>query len=67
MDRWPRLTLRAPRGRACNRSTEAISVFKNPARRRRVSLDDPTEAAEVVLFADLLLRIVDRATARIQT
>jgi uncharacterized protein (TIGR02391 family) len=42
----------------------AISVFKNPASHRRVSLGDPTEAAEVVLFADLLLRMLDRAAAR---
>ena len=41
----------------------AISVFRNPPSRRRVSLDDPTEAAEVVLFADLLLRMLDRAAA----
>jgi uncharacterized protein (TIGR02391 family) len=38
----------------------AISVFKNPASHRRVGLDDPTEAAEVVLFADLLLRMLER-------
>ena len=45
----------------------AISVFKNPASHRRVSLGDPTEAAEVVLFADLLLRMLDRAAARDET
>ena len=39
----------------------AMSVFKNPASHRRVSLADPTEAAEVVLFADLLLRMLERA------
>src|SRR3954447_6120509 len=41
----------------------AISVFKNPASHREVTFEDPTLAAEVVLFADLLLRLLDaRAT-----
>jgi len=39
----------------------AISVLKNPASHRHMSYDDPVEAAEVVLFADLLLRIVNQA------
>jgi uncharacterized protein (TIGR02391 family) len=38
----------------------AIGVFKNPASHRRVHYENPTEAAEAVLFADLLLRILDR-------
>jgi uncharacterized protein (TIGR02391 family) len=38
----------------------AIGLFKNPSRRREVALDDPTEASEVVLLADLLMRILDQ-------
>ncbi|QKE84649.1 TIGR02391 family protein [Arthrobacter sp. NEB 688] len=34
----------------------ALGLFKNPASHRRVDFSDPTEAAEVVLLADLLLR-----------
>jgi len=41
----------------------AIGTFKNPPSHRQVDYSDPTEAAEVVLLADLLLRILDR-TAR---
>jgi uncharacterized protein (TIGR02391 family) len=37
----------------------AISVFKNPASHRHVHYDDPTQAAEIVLFADLLLRLIE--------
>lgn len=41
----------------------AIGVFKNPASHRRVHYENATEAAEAVLFADLLLRILDRVGA----
>jgi uncharacterized protein (TIGR02391 family) len=37
----------------------AIGVFKNPVSHRQVDYDDPTQASEVVLLADLLLRILD--------
>lgn len=38
----------------------AMGVFKNPSSHRPVNYDDPTEAAEIVLFADLLHRMLDR-------
>lgn len=38
----------------------AIGMFKNPASHRRVDLTDATEAAEIVLLADLLLRLLNR-------
>lgn len=37
----------------------AIGVFKNPVSHRQVDYQDPTLASEVVLLADLLLRILD--------
>lgn len=40
----------------------AFAVFKNPTSHRVVTFDDPTEAAEVVSLASLLLRILDRRT-----
>lgn len=42
----------------------AIGTFKNPASHRTVDYDDSTEAAEVVLLADLLMRLLDRIEAR---
>lgn len=38
----------------------AIGLFKNPASHRRVDYTDPTEAAEVVLLADLLMRLLNK-------
>lgn len=42
----------------------AIGVFKNPSSHRQVDFDDPTMASEVILLADLLLRLLDRQRGR---
>jgi uncharacterized protein (TIGR02391 family) len=42
----------------------AIGVFKNSSSHRQVDLDDPTEASEIVLLADLLMRMLDRRPLR---
>jgi uncharacterized protein (TIGR02391 family) len=38
----------------------AIGLFKNPSSHRPVSYSDATAAAEIVLLADLLLRLLDQ-------
>jgi uncharacterized protein (TIGR02391 family) len=38
----------------------AIGLFKNPSSHRRVDFTDPTEAVEIVLLADLLLRLLGK-------
>jgi uncharacterized protein (TIGR02391 family) len=38
----------------------AIGAFKNPPSHRQVDYADPTEASEVILLADLLMRLLDR-------
>ena len=43
----------------------AIGTFKNPASHRTVDYEDPTEAAEIVLLADLLMRLLDRVELRL--
>ncbi|WP_353962163.1 TIGR02391 family protein [Micromonospora sp. NBC_00362] len=38
--------------------TGAIGLFKNPSSHRRVDYSDLTKAAETILLADLLLRLL---------
>lgn len=42
----------------------AIGTFKNPSSHRAVNYDDPVLAAEVVLLADLLMRLLDQVESR---
>lgn len=43
----------------------AIGSFKNPTSHRTVTYTDPTEASEVILLADLLMRILDTVESRL--
>lgn len=49
---------------AMNLFTGAIGLFKNPTSHRPVNYDDPIVAGEIVLLADLLLRLLDQVAAR---
>ena len=42
----------------------AVGVLRNPASHTEVSYDEPIEAVDAILVADLLLRILDRIEAR---
>lgn len=43
----------------------AIGMIKNPASHRQINYDDPVEASEAVMLADLLMRILDRTEIRL--
>lgn len=45
----------------------SIGLFKNPSSHRQVDFEDPVEAAEAVILADLLLRILQRRVLQAST
>ena len=38
----------------------SIGLFKNPSSHREVNYNEPSEVAELILFANYLLRLVER-------
>jgi uncharacterized protein (TIGR02391 family) len=42
----------------------AIGTFKNPPSHRQVDYANPIEASEVILLADLLMRLLDRTQSQ---
>jgi uncharacterized protein (TIGR02391 family) len=44
----------------------AVATFKNPVSHRQIDYDDPTEASEIVMLADLLLHILERTAKRLR-
>lgn len=45
----------------------AIGTFKNPPSHRQVDYADPIEASEVIMLADLLMRLLDRTETRLRS
>jgi uncharacterized protein (TIGR02391 family) len=43
----------------------AVGLFKNPLSHRQIDYADATEAAEAVMLADLLMRLLDKTAARL--
>jgi uncharacterized protein (TIGR02391 family) len=46
----------------CQIFTGSIGIFKNPSSHREIDYNNPNEAAEIILFANYLIRLVDKCT-----